>query len=190
LSKESNMLDQLLQWDRDAFIYLNSLGIENFDVFWSYVTDFATWTPLFVLFVVLIFRAYPKKEAFWVLGTVFLTLTVVLICTGVVKEWVARLRPNNTEEINTLIRILKSPSGYSFFSGHSSSSFSITTSIFLFLKNKWKWSWVFFIWPILFALSRIYVGVHYPLDLIVGSLVGILFAIFFYRLYPKVRGAE
>lgn len=185
------MLDQLLEWDRNAFIYLNSLGIENLDVFWSYITNFTTWIPLFILFVTLIFWTYPnKKEAFRVLGTVALTLTLVLICTALVKEWVARLRPNNTEEINTLIRILKSPGGYSFFSGHSSSSFSITTSFYLFLKNKWKWAWVFFSWPILFALSRIYVGVHYPLDLIVGALVGILFAIFFYRLYCKSEPAS
>ena len=176
-----------MQWDRDTFIYLNSLGIENLDVFWSYVTNFATWIPLFILFIILIFRAYPKNEALWVLGTVLLTVTVVAIFTGVVKEWVARLRPNNTEEINTIIRILKSPGGYSFFSGHSSSSFSITTSIFLFLRHKFKWSWVFYIWPLLFALSRIYVGVHYPLDLLVGAAVGILVAFLIYRLYFKVK---
>ena len=183
------MLDLLLNWDRDTFIYLNSLGIENHDVFWSYVTNFTTWIPLFILFVILIFRAYPKKEGLWVLGTILLTLAVVAIFTLVVKEWVARLRPNNTEEINTIIRILKSPDGYSFFSGHSSSSFSITTSIFLFLRDKWKWSWGFFIWPLLFALSRIYVGVHYPFDLLVGAAVGILFAFLFYGLYNKRRGS-
>ncbi|MBC8769235.1 phosphatase PAP2 family protein [Arenibacter sp. BSSL-BM3] len=180
------MLELLLNWDRDTFIYLNSLGIEDYDVFWSYVTNFATWIPLFILFVVLIFRAYPKQEAFRVLGTVLLTLALVAALTGVTKEWVARLRPNNTEEINTLIRILKSPNGYSFFSGHSSSSFSITTSIFLFVRDRFKWTWVFFLWPLLFAMSRIYVGVHYPLDLLVGAAVGISFAILFYRLYHKV----
>lgn len=190
MSKESNMLDQLLQWDKDTFIYLNSLGIENHDVFWSTITNFSTWIPLFILFVVLVFRAYPKKEAFWALGTILLTLVVVAVLTGITKELVARLRPSNTEEINTLIRILKSPTGYSFFSGHASSSFSITTSVFLFLRDKWKWSWLFYIWPLLFALSRIYVGVHYPLDLIVGALVGILFAILFYRLYHKVGRAK
>ena len=172
------MLDQLLNWDRDTFIYLNSLGIEDYDVFWSYVTNFTTWIPLFILFIVLIFRAYPKREAFWVLGTVLTTLVLVAALTGV------------TEEINTLIRILKSPDGYSFFSGHSSSSFSITTSVFLFLRHRFKWSYVFFIWPLLFAMSRIYVGVHYPLDLLVGAAVGILFAFLFYRLYHKVGGAK
>tara|TARA_R110002072_G_scaffold111009_1_gene239048 strand:- start:19 stop:573 length:555 start_codon:yes stop_codon:yes gene_type:complete len=184
------MLDQLLQWDRDAFIYLNSLGIENHDAFWSAITNFSTWIPLFIFFVVLVFRAYPKKEAFWVLGTILITLTVVAALTGITKELVARLRPSNTEEINTLIRILKSPTGYSFFSGHASSSFSITTGVFLFLRDKWKWSWLFYIWPLLFALSRIYVGVHYLLDLIVGALVGIILAIIFYRLYHKLEPAK
>lgn len=184
------MLDQLLNWDRDTFIYLNSLGIENHDVFWSTVTNFTTWIPLFLLFVILIFRTYPTREAFWVLGTVLFTLALVGALTGITKEWVARLRPNKTEDINTLIRILKSPSGYSFFSGHSSSSFCITTSIFLFLRDRFKWSWVFFLWPLLFATSRIYVGVHYPLDILIGAAVGILFAYFFCRLYLRKEMAK
>lgn len=185
LSSASKMLDQLLQWDRDTFIYLNGLGIERYDTLWSTITVFTTWIPLFILFIYLIFRTFPKKEAFQVLGTVCMTVIVVALLTGITKEWVARLRPGNNEEINTLIRILKSPAGYSFFSGHASSSFSITTSVFLFLRPYLKWSWLFFIWPIAFALSRIYVGVHYPLDLLVGAGVGILFALFFYTWYQR-----
>ncbi|MCM4169630.1 hypothetical protein KCTC52924_02228 [Arenibacter antarcticus] len=179
------MLEKLLQWDRDAFIYLNSLGLEDYDVFWSIATNFSTWIPLFLLFIYLVFKEYTKKEALWVIGTVILTLAVVAMLTGITKEIVARLRPNNTEEINTLIRILKSPTGYSFFSGHASSSFSITTSVFLFLRHRFKWSWLFFIWPITFAVSRIYLGVHYPIDLIVGAAVGVFFAILFYRIYQR-----
>src|SRR5690606_33453489 len=148
-----------------------------YDLLWSTITNFATWIPLFLLFIYLIFRKYPKNEALYVVGTVCLTVITVALLTGITKEVVARLRPNDTEEINTLIRILKSPVGYSFFSGHASSSFSITTSVFLFLRHYIKWSWLFFIWPIAFALSRIYVGVHYPLDLLVGAGVGILFAL-------------
>lgn len=177
------MLDRLLQWDRDAFIYLNGLGIEKYDVLWSVITDFATWIPLFILFILLIFRAYPKREAYYVLGTVCLTITVVALFTGITKELVARLRPGEEEGINSLIRILRSPTGYSFFSGHASSSFSMTTSVFLFLRQRFTWAWLFFLWPIAFALSRIYVGVHFPLDLLVGAGVGIIFAILFYRLY-------
>ncbi|WP_026811338.1 phosphatase PAP2 family protein [Arenibacter latericius] len=179
------MLEKLLHWDRDTFIYLNSLGLEDYDIFWSIATNFSTWIPLFLLFVYLVFKSYSRKEALWVIGTVIFTLAVVAMLTGITKEIVARLRPNNTEEINTLIRILKSPTSYSFFSGHASSSFSITTAVFLFLRHRFKWSWLFFIWPLIFALSRIYVGVHYPLDLIVGASVGIFFAILFYQVYQR-----
>lgn len=179
------MLEKLLQWDRDIFIYLNSLGLEDYDVFWTIVTNFSTWIPLFLLFIYLIFKEYPKNEAYRVMGAVFLTLIVVAMLTGITKEIVARLRPNNTEDINTLIRILKSPTSYSFFSGHASSSFSVTTSVFLFLRHRYKWSWLFFIWPITFVISRVYVGVHYPLDLLVGTIVGVFFAFLFYGLYQK-----
>ena len=103
--------------------------------------------------------------------------------TDLTKNVVARLRPNNDEEINTLIRILRSPSGFSFFSGHASSSFSVITFVVLFLRRHFKWIYLFYIWPILFAMSRIYVGVHFPIDLMVGASVGIFSAWMFYKLY-------
>lgn len=179
------MLDKLLEWDRDTFVYLNNLGIEEYDLFWTTITNFPTWIPLFILFIVLVFFKYPKKEAFFVLLMIVLTIIFVGVATDLTKNYVARLRPNNTEEINTIIRILKSPNTYSFFSGHAASSFAITTSVVLFLRRRFKWSWVFYLWPLLFASSRIFVGVHYPVDIIVGTMVGITCAILFYKAYTK-----
>lgn len=179
------ILERILKWDSDTFVYLNNLGIEDYDVFWTTVTNFNTWIPLFVLFIVLIFIKYPRREAFFVIGTILVMALFVNTITDLTKYSVARLRPNNDEEINTLIRILKTPTTYSFFSGHSSSSFSITTLVVLFLKNRFKWSWLFYIWPLIFVMSRIFVGVHFPVDIIVGTSVGILSAIFFYMLYTR-----
>ena len=180
------MLEKILEWDRETFIYLNNLGIEDYDLFWITVTDFKTWIPLFLTFIALIFVKYPKREAFFVILTILIMVLFVTTITDLTKFSVARLRPNNDEDVNTLIRILKSPTTYSFFSGHSSSSFSITTIVVLFLRNRFKWSWLFYIWPVLFALSRIFVGVHFPVDIIVGTLVGIFSAIFFYMLYVRL----
>lgn len=179
------MLEKIAEWDRNIFIYLNSLGIEDYDVFWSIVTNISSWTPLFVLFFVLIWVKYPKKEALFMTFTVLVLVVFILGITDLTKEFVARLRPNNNEEINTIIRILRSPTGYSFFSGHASSSFSITTLVFLFLRPKIKWAWVFYLWPLLFAFSRIYVGVHYPVDILVGAMVGIFSAILFFKLHQR-----
>ena len=109
----------------------------------------------------------------------------VMAFMEITKNLIARLRPNNNEEISALIRILISPDDYSFFSGHAANSFAITTLIVLFLRKKLKWVYLFYLWPLLFSLSRIYVGVHYPLDLIVGTVVGLLMAVTFYRIYLR-----
>jgi len=177
------MLDKILQWDRDAFVYLNSLGIEQYDIFWSTVTKFPPWLPLFAFIIILFFVKFSKREAIAMILTLLVMVVFVGTLTDLTKNVVARLRPNNDEELNTLIRILRSPSGFSFFSGHASSSFSVITLTVLFLRRKFKWVYLFYIWPILFAMSRVYVGVHFPIDLIIGALVGIVSAWLFYRLY-------
>lgn len=179
------MLEKLLTWDRETFIYLNSLGIEDYDLFWSFATNISTWIPLYLLFAYLILTKKPKKENRQKFFTVLLMLLFVLALTGITKEWVGRLRPSVDENVNTLIRIVKASNGFSFFSGHSAFSFSLTTILVLFLKQKYKWIWAFYIWPVFLALSRIYVGVHYPIDLIIGAIVGILSANLFAGIYYK-----
>ncbi|MEM9142590.1 MAG: phosphatase PAP2 family protein [Bacteroidota bacterium] len=180
------MWQKFLEWDKDVFVYLNALGIEKYDPFWSAVTTISTWIPLFVLFFVLVWHKYPKKEAFFVSLTVVSLIFFIIVATDLSKMYFARLRPNNEPEINTLIRILRRPSSYSFFSGHASSSFSVTTLVFLFLRKRFAYSLLFFIWPLLFTASRIYVGVHYPSDILVGAFVGISSAYLFYGLYRRL----
>lgn len=179
------MWEQLMEWDREALIYLNGLGVEQFDGFWTFVTQIPTWIPLFILFFFLINKLYPVKKGIVISITVVALLGFVLLATDLTKEWVERVRPNNDEEINQLIRVLQDPSSYSFFSGHAATSVSVTTLVVLFLRRKSKWVWLFFIWPLIFSLSRIYVGVHYPADILVGVLAGLLSALLFYFLYKR-----
>ncbi len=179
------MFKRLLQWDRDTFLYLNGLGIESYDGFWTFVTNIANWIPIYIVFFILLYVKYPKKQASVMATTTVLLLFFILFVVDQTKDLVARLRPNNDEEINSLIRILKTPVGFSFFSGHAATSFAITTLIVLFLRKKIKWIWIFYLWPMIFSFSRIYVGVHYPLDIIAGAAFGIATAFLFYFLYNK-----
>ena len=179
------MLNKLLEWDREIFICLNNLGIEEYDTFWSVATEIKSWTPLFILFFVLIRMTYPKKEALYRSLTVLILLLLVLLLTDVTKEFFERLRPNNNEHLSHLIRILRKPSSFSFFSGHAATSFAITSLIVLFLRKEMRWIWLLYLWPLIFSFSRIYVGVHYPFDIITGAVVGILLAFLFYKLYNK-----
>lgn len=180
------MLQTLKDWDRELFVFLNSLGIERYDGFWLFVTQSSTWIPLFIFFFILIFYYYRGKKGFTVLFFLFLTSAATLVFTTLVKDYVARLRPNNVESLGLLIRILQTPTNYSFFSGHASSSFAITTFVVLALRNFTSWIYIAYLWPLIFVLSRIYVGVHYPSDIIVGAIVGTVFAYIFYWLCKKI----
>lgn len=175
------MFQKLLQWDREAFIYLNGLGKEKYDSFWSLVTEISTWIPLFVLFAILFAHRFPKQKALLNIIAVIAVTIFITILTYLSKILVQRARPCNDETLNSFIRILKTPIDYSFFSGHASSSFAITTMFFLLMRTKIKWAWIFFLWPLLFAYSRIYVGVHFPLDILVGALMGVFSAILVYK---------
>ncbi len=179
------MWERILQWDRDTFVYFNQLGIEKYDILWSVITDFNSWTPFFLFILYLFFTKFTRRRAWAMFGTVLLLALIITLMTNFTKELVARTRPNNHEELNTFIRVLRTPTNYSFFSGHAASSFAITTLVYLFLRKTLKWAVVLYIWPLLFSLSRIYVGVHYPLDIIAGMLVGVAVAIIFYFVYKK-----
>ncbi len=180
------MLQTLKDWDRELFIWLNSLGIERFDSFWLFVTQIESWIPLFIFFFVLIFYHFGFKKGIIVILFTIVTFAVTITFTNLVKEYVARLRPNNVEEFSKLIRILQKPTNYSFFSGHASSSFAVTTFVALAIRNHTKWIYLAFLWPLIFVLSRIYVGVHYPSDIFVGALVGTSIALIFYWICAKI----
>ncbi|MDX1463978.1 MAG: phosphatase PAP2 family protein [Marinirhabdus sp.] len=180
------MLQTLKEWDRELFVWLNGLGIERYDSIWLTITQIETWIPLFVVFFGLLFYAYGFKRGLILILFTILTFVITLSFTNLVKDSVARLRPNNVEALSDLIRILQKPTNYSFFSGHSSSSFAVTTFVVLSLKRVSKWIYLAYVWPLLFVMSRIYVGVHYPSDILVGAMVGTLFAILLHWLRKKL----
>ncbi|WP_136466361.1 phosphatase PAP2 family protein [Flagellimonas onchidii] len=179
------MFERLLQWDQDTFVYLNSLGTERFDTFWVIATEIKSWIPLFLLFLLLFILKFPRKKAFFQIVLLSLFAFFITFLTHLIKIWVKRPRPCNDETLNSFIRILKTPSDYSFFSGHAASSFAIAMLTYLLLRERVKWAWIFFLWPLLFSYSRIYVGVHFPLDVLVGALVGSLSALLFYKIYLR-----
>lgn len=175
-----------MEWDREALIFLNGLGIEQYDGFWTFVTQIPNWIPFFIFLFYLIFRFHPAKKGIVISITVLALLGFVLLATDLTKEWVERVRPNNDTEINHLLRVLRRPTSFSFFSGHAATSVSLTTLIVIFLRKRSKWVWLLFIWPMVFSLSRIYVGVHYPVDILVGVLAGLLSALLFYYIYKQL----
>ncbi|WP_031427797.1 phosphatase PAP2 family protein [Flavimarina sp. Hel_I_48] len=179
------MWEQLAQWDRDLFVYLNNLGIEDYDAFWIYITIPRHWIPLYVVLLGLFFIAFNWRKALTGVLFLILDLLVTVGFTNFVKIHVARLRPSNQPLLKDLIRVVQEPHNFSFFSGHAASSFTVTTFAVLVLRKRFKWIYALYLWPVLFVMSRILVGVHYPADILVGAGVGVLMAILFYWLYKQ-----
>ncbi|MDA9627378.1 phosphatase PAP2 family protein [Flavobacteriaceae bacterium] len=182
------MLDPLLQIDTELLIFLNNLGSEQWDSFWFFLTNQFSWSPLFAFLLFLIFKKFGWKN-----GVLLLLFLIVLITfsdqfTNLIKNTFERLRPCNTEGVIEQIRNFNyKPSSYSFYSGHAASSMTFSFFVILLLKSHFKYIWVLLLFPLLFGYSRIYLGVHYPLDIVSGYFAGIFFGYLFFLLQKKLK---
>jgi undecaprenyl-diphosphatase len=171
------------RWDWELMVYLNNLSPDGLDSFWAFITHSVYWIPFYIFLILLFFFKTEIKKSLFGVSCLLLCVGAAHFLTELTKSLIARDRPNVTDEIMGSLKILYEPSNFSFFSGHASTSFAATVFIFLVLKNNFKHLKWIFIWPILFSLSRIFVGVHFPSDIIVGAFVGSILGILFSKLY-------
>ncbi|UOB18337.1 phosphatase PAP2 family protein [Abyssalbus ytuae] len=179
------MLEKLYQLDRDILIFLNNIGDDRFDPFWRVITSIYTWIPLYGLIIFLFFRAYHRPKAQHSVLLSFFSVIVVNVLVIITKEAITRARPLNNPDLEGILRAVYTANDYSFFSGHASNSFAITTFAVLCLRFKYKWIYLIYAWPVLFSFSRMYLGAHYPSDIFVGTVVGLIIGYVFYQIHKK-----
>lgn len=177
------MLEKILDLDTRLFIYLNGLGSETYDGLWLIITKQVNWIPFFLFLFYLIYTKIGiKKTAYLLLFVAVLILASDQI-TNLFKYTFQRQRPCNNPNINTFIRVVESRSSFSFFSGHASNTMAVATFLYFVFKTKIKYLGFLFLWPLIFAYSRIYLGLHYPLDIISGYLCGLILGYITYKIY-------
>ena len=179
------MLETLKEWDSQLFLVLNGLGTKTMDPFWIFITHIESWTLLFILFLVVPFIYFSRRKALWVVLGTLASFVVTLGLKYLAKISFGRIRPNNLVDFAPKIRILQFPSDFSFFSGHASVSFAVTTFMVLALRKSTRWVYLCYLWPVLFSFSRIYVGVHFPSDILAGMCIGFFVALFLFRVFRK-----
>jgi len=181
------MVDKILQWDRELFVFLNGLGSETFDGFWLFITKQINWIPVFLIIAYLVFKRLGWRHALMVLVIIGLLVTVTDQTTNLVKYYFQRLRPGSDPELAHLIRAVQVRSSFSFFSAHASNSMGVAMLLFLIMRRYLKYMGFIFLWPLIFAYSRIYLGLHYPFDIMCGYTWGAICGLLMYQFYKYVR---
>ena len=176
-------MEQLINLDKELFVFLNGLGSETFDGFWKIITKKIYWSPLFIIVFYLIQKKFDWKG----LGIILLFLAVLIAftdqTTNLFKYSFERLRPCNNPEFDGIMREVITRKSFSFFSGHAANSMGATVFVFLLIRKFYKHVYLLFLFPLIFAYSRIYLGLHYPGDILSGYLFGGISGYGFYKLY-------
>ncbi|WP_348822714.1 phosphatase PAP2 family protein [Flavobacterium aestuarii] len=168
------MLEKILDLDTQLFIFLNGLGSETYDGLWLIITKQVNWIPFFLFLFYIIYKEIGIKKTGYLLLFIAVLVLATDQITNLFKYTFQRPRPCNNPEINSFIRIVQSRSSFSFFSGHAANTMAVATFLYFIFRKQIKYFWLLFLWPLIFAYSRIYLGLHYPLDIFSGYLCGLL----------------
>ena len=181
------MLEFLNNLDEKLFLLLNSLSAPWLDPVMFALTDARYWIPFFL--IIMVSLVYKFK---WQTVSILLFLTIAIICAdqlsaSLLKPWIGRLRPSHNPELKNLIHTVYGYRGgqFGFVSSHAANAFAIATFIWLSARKKVSWIWIMFIWAILFSYTRIYLGVHYPGDIVFGALLGASIGWLMYQLMKR-----
>lgn len=169
---------KLLEWDSRLFLWLNhQLANPVFDALLPFFRDSVFWMPLYLFILTFVFLNFGHRGWWWIIAFLVTVAIADLTGTYLFKETIQRLRPCNEPALAGQVRLVikACPGGYSFLSNHAANHFGMATFlVFSFGRTFKPWLYVFYLWAVLISFAQIYVGAHYPLDILGGAMLGII----------------
>jgi len=173
-----HLMEQLLSYDRQFFKVINNQWSNPFfDWLMPWLRNAELWYPLYLFLLLLILGNFKKTGWVWLLFAIGVVVCCDFLSSSVLKIYVHRIRPCNEPSIASWIHVLVGyrPQSNSFTSSHATNHFGMAAFFYFTLKEKFKtWPALFFLWAFGISFAQVYVGVHYPLDVFCGGLIGIL----------------
>ena len=193
------MIDTLRHFDESLFLWLNGRHCALCDIFMWYASKMWVWIPVYVWMIFLLFKRKSKANA--IVGLVCIACLLFLtdyVAVKMIKQTVMRLRPTHNPALEGLVHMVQDEMGnfykggrYGFFSNHASNFAGVAFFFSLIVSPLARWiRFSLFAWVLLIGYSRIYLGVHYPLDIMAGLIYGCCAALFMYWVYRKFEKPE
>lgn len=182
------MFETLETLDRELLLTINGHHTPLLDAVMWFVS---LTTPTIVIILAIayyLYRIHHVKRALHFLLGCLIVFACCDMSSNAIKHQVKRYRPTHNLEIKSKVHIVNNYTGgqYTFFSGHAANTFGLITFVFLCLHHlPLSWRLLLFTYPLIVVYSRMYMGVHYPSDIITGSVVGLFFGFLVYRIIHR-----
>ncbi len=180
-------MDWIINFDKELLLTLNGIHTPFFDYFMFTISGKEVWLLLYLTIIAVIGNKYGWKQG----GAIVLAmiLTIVLsdqITSGIMKPFFERFRPSRDPDLSNLVHIVNNYRGgkYGFASSHAANTFALAVFSILFFKHKPLAVFMLF-WAVMVSYSRIYLGVHYTGDILVGAIIGATVGAVIYGVYRK-----
>jgi undecaprenyl-diphosphatase len=182
------MKETIYKWDEDLFIFLNSFHWDWLDPVVYQLSQTITWIPFYAVLIYFIYKS-DKKISWWVFGGAALAILLADQTTsGFMKPFFERLRPCHDERWEGIVHNYGRCGGlYGFASSHAANTFAIATFLNLKVGSKIKHLKWLFLWAAIISYTRVYLGVHYPVDIFIGAFIGILAGLFSWFLIVFIK---
>lgn len=182
----TDLIEGLLDLDRELFLFFNGLGNNAWDGFWLFMSHKLSALPLYLFLLIASLRAFGTKRTLLLIVAIALLITVTDQLGNFFKYGVQRLRPCHDPQLEGLVRLVKATCGgkYGYFSAHAGNSMAVAVFFGTLLRSHYRYLGYFLVcWALLVGYSRIYLGVHYPFDILTGFFIGSFMGWLFTKLY-------
>jgi membrane-associated phospholipid phosphatase len=185
----SSLFESLQSIDQNLFVYINRVATHPIlDTLMPFFRESTFWIPFYLFLIVFVFVNFGKNGWVWLLFAFITVLLTDQFSSSIIKNWVQRPRPCADPLFSNQVRLLLDhcSGGFSFTSSHATNHFGVATFLFVTLGRFFgSWKYLIFIWAALICYAQVYVGVHYPLDVIIGALLGFTIGHFVCWAYQK-----